>query len=236
MTGNQVSDAPTGELSRGGEVAHYLRRHPEFFEQHPELLTELGIPHRSGRAVSLIERQVDTLRSEVKQYRQQIKHLVALARENERLSQRLHKLTLALIEAADFTEVLNTLEDHLHDDFQADAVELRLFSVTALQDAGKGSERDAPDPVQTAFSDFCQQGRPLCGPVTERQLSYLFGSQAEDVRSTALLPLKGDDLLGVLAIGSADPQRFHPDMGTEFLVRLAETVSRKLQVVSLPGV
>ena len=230
MTDNGVSDVQTEELGRDAQIADYLQAHPEFFARHPNLLAQLRIPHGSGGAVSLIERQVDMLRTEVGQYQKQLQRLVDLARENERLSQRLHTLTLALIDAADFPEVLNTLEDHLHDEFQADAVELRLFSGPFPADSG------AADPLATVFREFFLRGRPVCGPATEPQLSYLFGTQGEDVRSAALLPLHGDDLVGVLAIGSADPERFHPDMGTEFLSRLAEIVSRKLQVVSLPGV
>jgi uncharacterized protein YigA (DUF484 family) len=87
-----------------------------------------------------------------------------------------------------------------------------------------------------AFMGFFERGRPVCGPLTPQQLDYLFGAQAEELGSAAILPIQGDDILGVLAIGSADPRRFHPDMGTEFLVRLTEIVSRKLQAVSLPGV
>jgi hypothetical protein len=83
---------------------------------------------------------------------------------------------------------------------------------------------------------FFQQQGPVCGQLSDTQMDYLFGAQAEDVGSAALLPLRSDDILGVLAIGSSDKQRFHADMGTEFLIQLAEVVSCKLQVVSLPGV
>ena len=84
--------------------------------------------------------------------------------------------------------------------------------------------------------DFFERERPVCGRLGAEQMDFLFGAQAEEMGSAALLPLQTDDILGVLAIGSADPQRFHPDMGTEFLHRLTEVVGRKLQVVSLPGV
>jgi len=39
-------------------VTDYLVRHPEFFESHGEVLAKLKVPHPTGRAVSLIERQV----------------------------------------------------------------------------------------------------------------------------------------------------------------------------------
>ena len=39
-------------------VAEYLRLHPAFFAEYDELLPDLIIPHQSGQAVSLVERQV----------------------------------------------------------------------------------------------------------------------------------------------------------------------------------
>jgi uncharacterized protein YigA (DUF484 family) len=207
-------------------VADYLAEHPDFFERHDALLQDLRLPHVSGRAVSLVERQVELLRGEAERHRDQIRHLLAVAAENERLTDRLHQLTLALIDAADFNEVLNTLEDHLHEQFRADAVELRLLSDLAPAD-------DAA--TAAVFQDLFQNGCPLCGPLAAAPMTLLFGGQAVDLRSVALLPLGGGEIRGVLAIGSTDGQRFHPEMGTDFLTRLSEIVAMKLQAVTLPG-
>jgi hypothetical protein len=237
MTGGKPASVEvTHDVEFESLAADYLRRHPEFFERHRELLGELRVPHPSGRAVSLIERQVDALRDEIAHYRQQIETLVELARDNDLLTERLHRLTLALIDAADFAEVIELLEDHLHDEFKAEAVELKLFSATRLREQSESGAGGQPEPELDAFMGFFERSRPVCGPLTPQQLDYLFGAQAEELGSAAILPIQGDDILGVLAIGSADPRRFHPDMGTEFLVRLTEIVSRKLQAVSLPGV
>jgi len=231
MSGNQAPDLPTNIDE--ADVLDYLRGHPDILTHDPQLLAGLKIPHASGGAVSLIERQVESLRADNANLRQQLHGLLAVARENEQLNQRLHQLTLDLIEAADFDEVLTILEDQLHDQFRADAVELRLFSATRL----RGENDTGPDdPELEAFIDFFDAGHPICGPLEQRPLDAIFGAEAEDIGSAALMPLRGHDIMGVLAVGSSDEQRFHPDMGTEFLVRLGEVVSRKLQAVSLPGV
>ncbi len=234
MSANQAADLASNapDLDEG-QVLAYLQAHPELLTRDPEFLGELRIPHAAGGAVSLIERQVDTLRRENNDLKQRLDQLIRLAHDNDQLNHRLHQLTLELIDAADFDEVLTIIEDQLHDQFKADAVELRLFSATRL----RGENDQGPgDPELEAVLDFFDAGRPLCGPLDRKPMDTLFGGEADDIQSAAVMPLSGDDILGVLAVGSQDPQRFHPDMGTDFLVRLAEVVMRKLQVVSLPGV
>ena len=61
-------------------------------------------------------------------------------------------------------------------------------------------------------------------------MEQLFGEQARDLASAALIPLRGHLVLGLLAISSHDPDRFHAGKGTEFLVRLGELVNRRLEV------
>ena len=213
-------------------IARYLATHPDFFDRHPQVLHDMHIPHAtSGVAVSLIERQVALLREEKRRYKQQLEELIAIARDNDQLNRRLHRLTLSLIDAATFDEVLNALQDELHDKFQADAVELRLFSSTRLNDHTGDVQ------IETAvFKDFFEKGRPVCGPLDIEQLEYLFSVEAEGIQSAALIPLRAEGVLGMLAIGSRDKARFTPNKGTDFLVRLGEVVSRTLEVVSLPGV
>ena len=58
MSSVPESPAPATEE----QVIVYLRNHPDFFQQHAHLLSELRLPHESGSAVSLVERQVAILR------------------------------------------------------------------------------------------------------------------------------------------------------------------------------
>ena len=167
------------------------------------------------------------LRDESTGYRQKLERLIAVARENEELNTRLHHLTLTLIEAATFDEVINSLEDKFHDDFQAEAMELHLFS-SAQADRELNPDLDG-------FGKFLDAGVPQCGHLPQVKLEYLFGQQAEQIRSTALIPIKAQGLLGLLAFGSYSDRRFHPEMGTDYLTRLGEIVSKTLEVVSEPG-
>jgi uncharacterized protein YigA (DUF484 family) len=208
-------------------LVDYLKANPDFFARNPQLLQELELSHSSGEAVSLIERQVQNLRQQADQYKRQLDELIAVARENEQLNDRLHNLTLTLLDALNFDEVVDALEDKLHDEFQAEAVELHLFSHAEMD--------GETNPDLDGFRPFLDAGKPRCGRLTAPQLSYLFSTQAEDIESTALIPIQGEGLLGLLAIGSYDEHRFHPDMGTDYLARLGEIVSKTLEVVSEPG-
>jgi uncharacterized protein YigA (DUF484 family) len=219
---------PTAD-EREVEIVDYLAAHPDFFERHPEALASIDIPHPTGDAVSLIERQVRTLRQQATSYRRQLEDLVTVARENDHLAKRLHRLTLALIETQTFDEVLNTLQDELREQFKADAVEMKLFATDQL-------EAHAHEPGPALFHDFLERARPNCGRLARAQLEYLFGSQAGETGSAALIPIKAPPMAGVLAIGSRDPGRFNQNQSVDFLQRLAEVVSTKLQSASSPGV
>ncbi|MCG6966421.1 MAG: DUF484 family protein [Chromatiaceae bacterium] len=214
---------------REEQIAGYLSAHPDFFNRHPEALAAIDLPHPTGDAISLIERQVRTLRDQATLYRRQLEDLVGVARENDTLAKRLHRLTLALIETHSFDEVLNTLQDELREQFKADAVEMKLFASDQL-------EAHAHEPGPALFRDFLQRARPNCGQLDKAKLEYLFGPQAGETGSAALIPLTAPPLAGVLAIGSRDPDRFHEGKSVDFLQRLAEVVSAKLQTAAGPGV
>ncbi len=214
------------------EIVQYLSEHPDFFVRQPDILPAMQIPHDSGGVISLIERQVAMLRNQIQDYLQRLDALVKVAKENDALQSRMHRLTLELIDAATFDEVLTALEDELHDDFQADAVELRLFSAAQLSEH---LDQELPDHSAT-FESFFKDNRPICGPLTRGQMDYIFGAEGDEIASAALIPLQSQGVLGLLAIGSRDPRRFVPQQGTEFLTRLGEIISHTLKAVSLPGV
>jgi len=217
-------------------VEAYLADHPDFFLGRDALLSRLHLTHPdSGEAISLIERQVLLLREDNERLSAQLRELLEVARDNEQLTERLHHLTLSLIDAATFEEVVDVLEDVLHDHFRADAVELRLFSALELEQQ-LANESQSGKPAEAAkFREFLERGSPLCGHLGAEQLAFLFSTLADAIGSAALIPVRGEGIVGVLAIGSRDPERFHAGMGTHFLSRLGDIVSRTLQVVSVPG-
>ncbi|HBH34979.1 MAG TPA: DUF484 domain-containing protein [Gammaproteobacteria bacterium] len=210
-------------------VDEYLRLHSDYFERHPGLLTELELSHDAGEgSISLIQRQVQVLRSKVEEYRAQLQELIGVARENENLNQRLYDLTLMLIESHDLESLMDILLDDLREQFDADAVELRLFEGENMEQAVNEGQ-----PASLMFADFLQHGKPKCGALNKEQLEYLFGSLAAETGSAALIPLEHKHTRGILAIGSRDAQRFHPGKDTGFLQRLGGLVSHSLARISI---
>lgn len=212
------------------QVVEFLKQHPSFFEGYPDLLAELKLPHASGSAVSLVERQVATLRQRSEEAGKQLAELINIARENESLNARLHKMTLELFDAATLDDVIDTLQNHLRDQFNADSVEVKLFS---NQDLKKEAVKGNPSPA--LFQQFMKDGRPKCGTIEQSKMEYLFGSLDKEAGSVALVPLDGINITGILAIGNSDPDHFHCGQGTDFLRRLGDIVTKAFEAVELPA-
>ncbi len=217
------------DAERENSVADYLSNHPNFFERHAELLETLQVPHASGGAISLVERQIANLRRQSGHYRDQLNELIIVARENEQLQVHLHQLTLSLIEARSYDELSEILRSSLCKEFQASGVVLRLFSPTGQPDNAINDEAFA------AFEHFFASANPICGRLKRTQLQLLFVDQADEIKSTALIPLKQGDMMGLLAIGSDDPDRYHSGQSTDYLKNMGEVVSRVLALVATPG-
>ena len=226
----QKSGAATthGEEFPESVIADYLKSHPDFFERHPLILLGLKLPHRTGgSAISLVERQVSMLRQRNAQLERQFKDLVAVAKSNDALVEKIHQLGLKLMRAHDLPARLEGLETGLREDFGAERAVLVLFDGKAPADAkreGFVRRLSADDADVKPFAAFLRAAKPRCGPLRDRQ-KYIFERDADTVSSAALVPLGADASLGFLIIGSRDPDHFHPGKRMDFLARLGELLS-----------
>lgn len=215
------------------EIVRYLRDHPDFFEQHLDLLADMILPHEHGGTVSLVERQVSVLREQKDQYRKKLQTLINMAEQNEKLSQDFNGLILALLDANDLEGVLQIVNERLQADFNADAVSLRLLNSNNPQLQQHPEMMDWSAPVLAAFEKVIEGRRPVCGGLKPQQLDALFEDNASNIQSAALIPLVKSEhskkCYGLLAIGSEDAQRFRADMGTLFLSHLGKVLSRVLK-------
>jgi len=202
-------------------VADYLQEHPEFFSEHADLLSQIYVPHpHGGHAIPIAERQIVTLREKNGQLEAKLRELISFGGENDAISEKLHRSTLALFSATDLETTLGVLNHSLKDDFHVPHVALRLW--------GRVPEQSyLPELAATSqeLRDYAAAlGAPYCGgsaPFESRE--WFEGATA--LASFAFLPLRTYQTFGLLALASEDPGRFYAGMGTMYLTRLAELAS-----------
>lgn len=207
------------------EVAEYLRHHPDFFSRHEALLLKMTLPHpQNGHAISLVERQVSVMREQKQQLREQLHQLTLAARTNEQLMGRFQQLILSLIDSDDLEDAICYIRDALREDFHADRVELLLFDCD-----GQASSIGRDDPRLKPLARILEGRSTVCGHLRPEQLELLFGKESLDIASAVVIPLcegGSEPCLGILAIGSIDANRYHPEMGTMFVNHLGAVMNR----------
>ena len=215
-------------------VGDYLLAYPDFFERNSQLLTKLRLPHVRDVAatVSLVERQVEVLRERNQSLERKLKELVDVARANDALADRIHRLCQRLIRTRTLAESISAIETSLREDFDAMNSVLVLFieEARALEpEMGRFLRVANPiDEEMRTFDSLLSSGKPRCGQVRDAQRDFLFGKDSVAIGSVALTPLGQKGALGILAIGASDAERFHPGMSTEFLLRIGELVTYAL--------
>jgi uncharacterized protein YigA (DUF484 family) len=232
MSTQRKPDFIEEELSENA-VHDFLQDNPDFFERHGALLGSLRLPHVAGGTVSLVERQVSVLRQKDLKLERKLKDLIEVARANDALAGKIHKLALQLLAAANLSETLEYVEESLRAGFGADQSLLVLFGEPGnYEDIDVGRffrplTRD--DESLQAFDTFLQGSGPRCGQIRDAQRDFLFGQETDELGSAALIPLGKKSEIGFLAIGSVDANRFHPGMSIDFLTRLGELVAGALK-------
>jgi uncharacterized protein len=222
------------DILTDSSVADYLLTYPDFFERNSQLYTKLRLPHVRDVAatVSLVERQVEVLRERNQSLERKLKELLEVARANDALADRIHRLCQRLIRTRTLAESISAIETSLREDFDAMNSVLVLFleEARALEPAmGRFLRIANPlDEDMRTFDSLLSSGKPRCGQVRDAQRDYLFGSESVAIGSVALTPLGQKGALGILAIGASDAERFHPGMSTEFLLRIGELVTYAL--------
>ncbi len=203
------------------EVARYLKDHPEFFEHHADMLADITIPHpHGGRAVSISERQILTLRERGKQLEGKLREVIQFGEENDAIGEKVHRISLALLAATDIRAVLNAVYTNFREDFAVPHVALRVWRANGhagLPEFGTVSE---------ASREFATSlAHPYCSSHAMVDTAGLFGEAGPHLRSFSYVPLRDREAFGLLALASEDPQRFYPEMGTLYLKRLGDLVA-----------
>jgi uncharacterized protein YigA (DUF484 family) len=205
-------------------IVAYLRADPDFFQRHAKLLSELNLPHDSGQAVSLIERQVAILRERNMQMRRRMNELMQAAKDNDALFAKTRTLTLELLNVHSWHELNEVLATYVLADFQADFVCCHLANLPVFLDHLHSHEGESP------YERFIRGNIPVCTTLRAEELAGLFPVQDHEQDGSAVLaPLFWENGDGCLAIGSRQIDRFTSDMDTLFVTYIGEVLSRVIQ-------
>lgn len=206
------------------DVEVFLLDHPDFFMSRDSLLAELNLPHQSGAAVSLVERQVAVLRERSRDLRQRLNHLLDAAHDNDQLFYKTQKMVLALLETQNLDDVVTTVQSALRDEYQVDTHSLVLF----------GDKNDFTDvnalvvdyaDAEKTIGTLINNNKATCGVLRETEMDFLFPSASKKVASAAVIPLHNENTFGLLAIGSFDAEKYRSNIGVLFLSYIAEILN-----------
>ena len=230
-TQSNIVDNSAAEMQlTASDVATYLLQHPNFFEQHLSLLEQLTIPHPSGSAVSLISKQLELFRQRHHNLEKKLNNLIAIAQENDVLFNRMHELTLAMLEACTLEDAVANLHKVLTDCFLSDFVAMKIFKTNPDSAVANLFVEPSAENLQL-FAQQLGDNKPYCGKPTLAQGQFLFGEAAENVQSCAIIPLTISNTQGIIAIGSRKAERFEHSMGTLFLTKMSEIIGARFDIV-----
>lgn len=213
------------------QVAQFLRADPRFFERNIRLLDEIMLPGQHGSAaVSLVERQQMALREKMRSLEAKMAELVQFGEENDVISERVHRLSMALLKAIDFNGLAAAVAGNLLEDFQVPHVALRLWKHPAVAVDANRAEFAAVEPELRSWAEGLLI--PYCGHRPGLDVGSWFGETNSPLKSFALIPLRvgsgAGEVVGLLAMASEDERRFYPEMGTLYLKRIGNLVGAAL--------
>ena len=203
------------------EVAQYLREHPQFFDEYADMLADIFVPHpHGGRAIPISERQIVTLRDRNHVLQDKLRELIKFGEENDVIGEKMHRLAVVLLTFTRLENLLHGLYFNLREDFAVPHAALRLWNVPSA-----GTELPESAPVSADVHAIAESLlHPYCGPHVVDEIKQWFGEDAVRLRSFAMVPLRAEQTIGLLVLGSEDLQRFYPEMGTLYLKRLGDLV------------
>ena len=213
------------------QVVKHLRGNPGFFLNHPELLSNIKLPHDSGKAISLVEKQVDILREQGVKANKKLKDLTDNARTNDEIFDITRSLILALLNCNTVEDISISVQMQLARLRNVDACELIFLNQSKLSLSTAIRVEDSKI-IREKFSDVFRLERPFFGQLSQEKILYLFPLSGETINSTALCPVNGnDETLALLALGNKSANHFNMYLDTlflDFICEVLDKVTRRL--------
>ena len=200
------------ELDSNNDLVELFKNNPDIFQQHPELLELVTLSDNRG-AASLLERQIETLKARLARFQSSQSELIEVARENEQISDSFSAIICQLIGFTNLSAFATEFPKALRTTFEIDEVSFKTSHAAALRPNENRGYDDALRRLSNN-SAVCDNRWP------SNIMSLLFGEQ---IKSAALVPMftsEQGELIGILGLGSCDPERYTNELGTAHLNRL----------------
>lgn len=231
MQTKQTNENNEAMQEKDAQLISLLKDIPDILLRHPELIADLELTHTSGDAISLIERQVTLLREKLRSADKRLRELMDIARDNERIANSRHRLAINLLGAHDLDDVISIVLNELSNELNAEFAVIKLFSKQKkLIEQSPELYVAAKSKPLNAFSTMMKHQNPMCGRCSDEQKTFIFGDNANQIGSAAVIPLVAGADLGLLGLGAKEKERFQASMGTDFLKQIGELVSAAFAV------
>lgn len=196
-------------------IGEYLQDHPEFFQQYPQLLNSLRLPHQQRGSVSLIERQLELQREKIQALEDDITRLMSIARQNEHVFSAFNQLQAQLYQAKNVKDIQASLQQFTT--AMPQVQECRLLRFTDEQSA---------DEFKLLLSRRLNQQGVYLGRLNKEEQQGLF---SPNIHSVALILISNEQKpLALLAFGSEQDDHFQPSMDKLFISHLATILAQLL--------
>ena len=169
-------NAPKKKKLSSKEIAEYLILNPDFFKENPEVLSSIEIVHESGAAVSLIQKQVELLRSNYNATTDELMKLLGIAKTNENIFSLTKKLIIELVDASNTGELVNILENGFESDFGAKTSRLLFFT-----DSPKNLPKDrirSPSEAKKKLETLLKPDEIYCGEIDKDLANFIFNKKS----------------------------------------------------------
>lgn len=227
----KVSDKPkNNRILSPVIIKDYLRANPTFFDDNPDILELISLPHKNRGAISLIERQIALLRKRDLELSNHISGLLGKAQDNEQLFKKTSRLIVSLISAANLAAVIDALSKSLSIDFQVEFHQLILFGEHNLTPTPH-ARIVAMKKARLQISSLLEKKEPLSGVLTNNELHFIFEGTSKEIQSTTAIVLSNGSVFGILAIGSSDPNYYNDAIDTLFFSQIAEVLGQLIPVM-----
>jgi two-component system cell cycle response regulator len=172
--------------------------------------------------------RLDVLERENRELTAKLLELTAAAARNDDVRRKTQERELTLLRANSLTHLIELLQSGLRKSFHLDAVALILHDpqhemrhLLSSEPASSGARGvQFVDSLFAMAPQLAMLERPWFGRFDDNDHALLL-TQTRVVTSLALVPLRrGEQLDGVLVFGSRDPQRFTPDLASDYMAHL----------------